>query len=78
MLDVQSGPQQLRTQYSKSGASHGAASGEISRDEVPVSLQGYVQQYFDEVRKSEHTGTPAKAKAPAAAPVPPPPPATKP
>jgi hypothetical protein len=66
MLDVQSGPQQLRTQYSKSSASHGASSGEISRDEVPVSLQGYVQQYFDEVRKSEHAGTdPAKAKAPA-------------
>lgn len=75
MLDVQSGPQQLRTQYSKSAASHAAASGEISRDEVPVSLQGYVQQYFDEVRKSEHIGTPAKVKAPA--PVPPPP-ATKP
>jgi hypothetical protein len=76
MLDVQSGPQQLKTQYSKSSASHGASSGEISRDEVPVSLQGYVQQYFDEVRKSEHGGTPAKTKAPATAPVVPP--ATKP
>jgi hypothetical protein len=75
MLDVQSGPQQLKTQYSKSSASHAASGGEISRDEVPVSLQGYVQQYFDEVRKSEHSGTPAKAKAPAPAPVPP---ATKP
>jgi hypothetical protein len=62
MLDVQSGPQQLRTQYSKSSASHAASSGEISRDEVPVSLQGYVQQYFDEVRKAEHA---APAKAPA-------------
>jgi len=74
MLDVQSGPQQLKTQYSKSSASHAAASGEISRDEVPVSLQGYVQQYFDEVRKSEHAAGAAKAKTPA----PTPPPATKP
>ncbi len=64
-LDIQSGPQQLRTQYTKSSASHGAASGEISRDEVPVSLQGYVQQYFDEVRKGEHGATSAPAKAPA-------------
>ncbi len=62
MLDVQSGPQQLRTQYSKSGATHAAAAGEISRDEVPVSLQGYVQQYFDEVRKGERTAGPAPAK----------------
>ena len=66
MLDVQSGPQQLHTQYSKSSATHGASSGEISRDEVPVALQGYVQQYFDEVRKSEHAA-PAKAKAAPAA-----------
>jgi hypothetical protein len=61
MLDVQSGPQQLKTQYSKNSASHGASGGEISRDEVPVALQGYVQQYFDEVRKSERAA-PAKAK----------------
>jgi hypothetical protein len=80
MLDVQSGPQQLRTQYSKSGASHAASSGEISRDEVPVALQGYVQQYFDQVRKSEHTGTAAAPAKPKAAPPssPQPPSATKP
>jgi hypothetical protein len=66
MLDVQSGPQQLRTAYSKSSASHAAVGGEINRDEVPVALQAYVQQYFEEVRKSEHA-VPAKAK-PAAAP----------
>ncbi len=77
MLDVQSGPQQLKTQYSKSSAAHGASSGEISRDEVPVSLQGYVQQYFDEVRKSEHAAGAAKAKTPAA-PAPGQPPVTKP
>jgi hypothetical protein len=70
MLDVQSGPQQLRTQYSKSSAGHGSSNGEISRDEVPVALQGYVQQYFDEVRKSEHSGTPVKSKGPVAKPAP--------
>ncbi len=61
MLDVQSGPQQLKTNYSKSSATHAASGGEISRDEVPVALQSYVQQYFEEVRKSEHAA-PAKAK----------------
>lgn len=61
MLDIQSGPQQLKTAYSQSKASHGASGGDISRDEVPVALQGYVQQYFDEVRKAERAA-PAKAK----------------
>ncbi len=78
MLDNQSGPQQLKTQYSKSAASHAASSGEISRDEVPVALQGYVQQYFDEVRKSEHTGTAAAPAKPKTAPVIPPPAGTRP
>jgi hypothetical protein len=64
MLDVQSGPQQLRTAYSQSKASHNASGGDVSRDEVPVALQGYVQQYFEEVRKAERAvgSAPAKAK----------------
>jgi hypothetical protein len=70
MLDVQSGPQQLKTAYSQNRAGHNASAGEISRDEVPVSLQGYVQQYFEEVRKSEHAAGAAPAKAKPAAPKP--------
>lgn len=62
MLDVQSGPQQLRTSYSQSDAAHNASGGEVSRDEVPVALQGYVQQYFEEVRKAERAaGSTAKS-----------------
>jgi hypothetical protein len=77
MVEVQSGPQQLRTAYSQHNAKHGESAGEISRDEVPVALQAYVQQYFEQVRKQEPKGAaPAKAKKPAAVPptsVPPPP-----
>jgi len=56
MMESQSGPQQLRTQYSRRNAMHVESGGEVNRDEVPVELQGYVQQYFEEVRKAEHTG----------------------
>jgi hypothetical protein len=57
-VEVQSGSQQLRTAYSKTAASHGETDGDVTRDEIPVSLQAYVQQYFAEVRKSA-----AKAEA---------------
>jgi hypothetical protein len=51
MVEVASGKQQLKTQYSQRKASHGEAGGEINRDEVPLAYQQYVQQYFEEVRK---------------------------
>ncbi|HVW85472.1 MAG TPA: hypothetical protein VHB50_12365 [Bryobacteraceae bacterium] len=51
-IEVQSGNQQLRTAYSSNAASHGEADSDVSRDEIPVSLQSYVQQYFEQVRKS--------------------------
>jgi hypothetical protein len=50
-VEVQSSNQQLRTQYSRSEAQHTDAGGEISRDAVPVDLQPYVQQYFEQIRK---------------------------
>ena len=46
MVEVQSGTQQLRTAYSKTEASHSQTDGDVTRDEVPVSLQPYVQRYF--------------------------------
>jgi len=50
-VEVQNSTQQLRTPYTQSAARHQEAGGEISRDEVPVALQAYVQQYFEQLRK---------------------------
>ncbi len=50
-VEVQSTTQQLRTEYSARRAQHTEAGAEISRDEIPVALEGYVQQYFEQVRK---------------------------
>jgi hypothetical protein len=51
MVEVSSGKQQLKTQYSQQNAAHMEAGGEINRDEVPLAYQQYVQQYFAQVRK---------------------------
>jgi hypothetical protein len=58
MVEVASGKQQLKTQYSDRKATHVEAGGEINRDEVPLAYQQYVQQYFEEIRK-----LPAKSKS---------------
>ncbi|MDQ2900422.1 MAG: hypothetical protein M3Y07_11585 [Acidobacteriota bacterium] len=55
-IEVPSGPQQLHTAYSQRSAKHGESGGEVSRDEVPVELQPYVQQYFEEIRKAPARG----------------------
>jgi len=67
-IEVQSGNQQLKTAYSKNAAAHGEADSDVSRDEIPVSLQPYVQQYFEQVRKSGQT--PAAKGKPAPPPQP--------
>ena len=51
-IEVQSGNQQLRTNYTKSNATHGEADSDVSRDEIPVALQPYVKEYFEQVRKA--------------------------
>jgi hypothetical protein len=51
MVEVASGSQQLRTQYSQRRAGHADTGGEINRDEVPLAYQQYVQSYFEEIRK---------------------------
>jgi hypothetical protein len=51
MVEVSSGKQQLKTQYSNRSASHAEAGGEANRDEVPLAYQQYVQRYFEEIRK---------------------------
>ena len=65
MVEVASGKQQLRTQYSQHNATHVEAGGEINRDEVPLAYQQYVQQYFEEIRKQPaRSKSDAKAKSP--------------
>jgi hypothetical protein len=59
-VEVQSGNQKLHTAYSNTSAAHGETDGDVTRDEIPLALQAYVQQYFAEVRKA---GGPAKQKA---------------
>jgi hypothetical protein len=58
-VEVQSTSQQLHTPYAQKGAQHTQGGAEISRDEVPVALQPYVQQYFEQLRKQ-----PASPQAP--------------
>ena len=50
-VEVENSSQQLRTPYAQRDAHHAQAGGEINRDEVPMALQSYVQQYFEQVRK---------------------------
>jgi hypothetical protein len=64
---VQSGNQQLRTAYSTKAVAHGEADSDVSRDEIPVAMQPYVQQYFDQVRKSSQAAKP-KATTPPSTP----------
>jgi hypothetical protein len=62
MVEVNSGKQQaLKTPYSSRSAVHRDAGGEVSRDEIPLAFQHYVQQYFDEVRKAAPAAKPAAA-----------------
>jgi len=51
-VEVQSGDQKLHTDYSKTSAAHSETDGDVTRDEIPLALQPYVQQYFAEVRKN--------------------------
>jgi hypothetical protein len=62
-VEVQQTNQQLRTNYVNKGVQHSQGGAEISRDEVPVALQPYVQQYFEQVRKQAGTApVPAAGK----------------
>ena len=51
-VEVESGSQKLHTEYSKTTAAHAETDGDVTRDEIPLALQSYVQQYFAEVRKA--------------------------
>lgn len=51
MIEVESGDQKLRTAYKDKSAAHGEGTGEVGRDQIPLSVQEYVQEYFQQVRK---------------------------
>ncbi len=61
-VEVQSGNQTLHTNYSNTTAAHGETDGDVTRDEIPLALQAYVQQYFAEVRKAAPAKTQPAAK----------------
>lgn len=43
--------QQLKTPYVNRSGNHVEAGGDVSRDEVPLHLQDFVQRYYEKVRK---------------------------
>jgi hypothetical protein len=51
MVEVPSGKQQLRTQYSQKNGKHADLGGEINRDLVPLADQTYVREYMEQVHK---------------------------
>ncbi len=61
MVEVGSSKQQLKTPWAQRATTHSDAGSEIHRDEVPLMYQQYVEQYFEQIRKS--SGEPAKKKA---------------
>jgi hypothetical protein len=65
MIEVSSGKQNLKTQYSSKTGAHKESGGEINRDEVPLIYQHYVEKYFEQVRRGE---APKGEAAPAAKP----------
>ena len=58
-VEVQATNQQLHTQYANRAAQHTQAGAEIGRDEIPVALETYVEQYFEQVRKQAPAASPA-------------------
>jgi hypothetical protein len=59
-VEVQNTSQQLKTAYAARASQHGQSGGEINRDEIPVSMEPFVQEYFKQARKQ---GAPAPAAA---------------
>lgn len=63
MVEVQSNKeQQLKTAYTGRQGQHAEAGGEISRDEIPLIYQQYVQQYFEQIRKLSKANAAPKEK----------------
>jgi hypothetical protein len=52
MVEVGSTKQQLKTQVTQNQTAHTDAGSEIHRDQVPPAYEQFVQQYFENIRKS--------------------------
>ena len=52
-VEVQNTSQQLKTAYAPGAAQHGQSGGEVNRDEIPVAMEPFVQEYFKQARKPE-------------------------
>ena len=52
MVEVGQSKQQLKTPWAQKQAQHAEAGSEVQRDEVPLIYQQFVQQYFEEIRKT--------------------------
>jgi hypothetical protein len=50
-VEVKSTSQVLKTPYAQRGVQHSQSTGEVNRDEIPASVQSYVENYFEQVRK---------------------------
>ncbi len=61
-VEVQNTQQTLHTAYVKRDGDHQESTTQIDRDEVPVALQSYVEQYFDQVHKQSAAATATKKK----------------
>jgi hypothetical protein len=61
-VEVSSGKQQLKTQWSERKALHADTGAETNRNEIPLAYQSYIQRYFEEVRKAPGGGK-AKSQA---------------
>ncbi len=60
-IEVKNTSQTLKTAYAPGASQHAQSGGEINRDEIPVSMEPFVQEYFKQARKPE----PAPATPPA-------------
>ena len=61
-VEVQSTSQQLKTAYAPGAAQHGQSGGEVNRDEIPVAIAPFVQEYFKQARKQADAPAPGPAK----------------
>lgn len=51
-VEVSSGKQHLKTEWSERKALHSDTGSEANRDEIPLAYQSYIQRYFEEIRKT--------------------------
>lgn len=69
MVEVTSSKnQQARTAFTGKKSGHADTGGEIGRDEVPLHLQHYVQQFYEQVRKQAPAPPPSTTPQPSVKP----------